>query len=103
MERRRFREAIGCAGKGMMKLEALGVRRGGKLQAPSGGRGGKLQAPSTKLQRSSKFQAAKARNRSTARVLYSDGDVVAARLAENGNGASRHPFDLEERTAVFGE
>jgi four helix bundle protein len=23
--------------------------------------------------------------------------------ASNGNGATRHPFDLEERTAVFGE
>jgi len=30
---------------------------------------------------------------------------VAARVHEesNGNGASRHPFDLEERTACFGE
>jgi four helix bundle protein len=24
-------------------------------------------------------------------------------VGENGNGASRHPFDLEERTASFGE
>jgi four helix bundle protein len=31
--------------------------------------------------------------------------MVAARVHEesNGNGASRHPFDLEERTACFGE
>jgi four helix bundle protein len=52
----------------------------------------KLQAPSTKLQRSSKFQAP-------------NNDVIAARVFEtqNGNGAPRHPFDLEERTACFAE
>ena len=52
----------------------------------------KLQAPSSKLQRSSKLQAPK-------------GGVVGARVFEtpNGNGAPRHAFDLEERTAAFGE
>ena len=52
----------------------------------------KSQAPSSKLQRSSKLQAPK-------------NDVIAARVFEtaNGNGAPRHPFDLEERTACFGE
>src|SRR2546423_11063759 len=78
MERRRFREAIGRAGERMMK---------------------KLQAPSSKLQRSSKSQAP------TTRLRYLVGEMVAARAHEaaNGNGASRHPFDLEERTACFGE
>jgi four helix bundle protein len=28
---------------------------------------------------------------------------VGVREESNGNGASRHPFDLEERTACFGE
>jgi four helix bundle protein len=52
----------------------------------------KLQAPSSKLQRSSKLQAPNA-------------DLIAGRVFEtpNGNGAPRHAFDLEERTACFGE
>jgi|GEM_PF-41133 len=63
----------------------------------------KHQAPSTKLQRSSKSQAP---NRfQAARAGYSVSDTVAARVTEtaNGNGEGRHPFDLEERTATFGE
>src|SRR5882724_2206024 len=58
----------------------------------------KLQAPSTKRQRSSKSHAA--------RVDYSRDEMVSARVREeasNWNGAGRHPFDLQERTAVFGE
>jgi four helix bundle protein len=52
----------------------------------------KLQAPSSKLQRKSKLQAP-------------NSEILAARVFEtpNGNGAPRHPFDLEERTACFGE
>jgi four helix bundle protein len=52
----------------------------------------KHQAPKSKLQRSSKSQAPKS-------------DLIAARVFEtpNGNGAPRHAFDLEERTARFGE
>ena len=63
----------------------------------------KLQAPSSKLQRSSKTQAPNRHKRT--RATYSDNGNVAARVHEesNGNGAPRHPFDLEERTAVFGE
>ena len=74
-----------------------------KLQAPSSKPVGKLQAPSSKLQRSSKSQAPK--ERSPARARYSISAHVAARVKEesNGNGASKHPFDLEERTACFGE
>ena len=52
----------------------------------------KLQIPSSKLQRSSKYQAPKS-------------EITGARVREtpNGNGASKHAFDLEERTAVFAE
>ena len=60
----------------------------------------KLQAPSSKLQRSSKSQAPNKRSKYSA-------DERTSRVMEtpngNGNGASRHPFDLEERTACFGE
>ncbi|MFN2623206.1 MAG: four helix bundle protein [Chthoniobacterales bacterium] len=52
----------------------------------------KLQAPSSKLQRSSKSQAPN-RGISGTRVFEEP----------NGNGAPRHAFDLEERTARFGE
>ena len=66
----------------------------------------KHQAPSTKLQRSSKSQAP-TRRKNNASSKYSDNGLGAARLFEapngNGNGKERHPFDLEERTAVFGE
>ena len=58
----------------------------------------KLQAPSTKLQGSSKSQPPNKPtryfvNEQTARVMETS----------HGNGATRHPFDLEERTACFGE
>jgi four helix bundle protein len=59
----------------------------------------KHQAPSTKLQGSAKPQAPNKRSKYSA-------DERTSRVMEtanNGNGASRHPFDLEERTAVFGE
>ena len=40
-----------------------------------------------------------------ARVTYSKRADCSLRLreVEGGNGAERHPFDLEERTSVFGE
>jgi four helix bundle protein len=65
----------------------------------------KHQAPSTKLQRSSKSQAPKNGRNHTGRSNYSNGEMVATRVHEepSGNGAPRHPFDLEERTACFGE
>jgi four helix bundle protein len=63
----------------------------------------KHQAPSTKLQRSSKSQTSTLRNGRKPRVRYSNAGIVATRVHETGNGASRHPFDLEERTATFGE
>src|SRR5437763_6322161 len=65
----------------------------------------KLQAPSSKLQRSSKLQAPIRRKDSSGRFRYSNAEIFAPRVQEapNGNGGSRHPFDLEERTACFGE
>jgi four helix bundle protein len=72
-----------------------------KSQIPSSKPAGKLQAPSSKLQRSSKSQAP---NNKTARPTYSaDSTPARVKEEENGNGASRHPFDHEERTACFGE
>ncbi len=61
----------------------------------------KLQNPSTKLQRSSRRQAPK----SSRRVLYPDIRVALWELHDDtvGDGRGRHPFDLEERTAQFGE
>jgi four helix bundle protein len=52
----------------------------------------KLQAPTSKLQRSSKYQAP-SHETSKMRVLETP----------NGHASERHPFDLEERTASFGE
>jgi len=77
-----------------------------KLRAPSSKRyGEKLQAPNSKLQRSTKIQAPKAARKNTRRSRYSNTEIVGMRVHENpnGNGASRHPFDLEERTTCFGE
>jgi four helix bundle protein len=64
-----------------------------KLQAPrTAPPARKLQIPSSKLQRSSKYQAPKS-------------EITGARVFEtpNGNGTARHAFDLEERTTCFGE
>lgn len=61
----------------------------------------KHQAPTSKLQRSSKNQAPIA----TAAIKYPEIDSGAWALNEspNGDGSQRHAFDLEERTAQFGE
>jgi four helix bundle protein len=61
----------------------------------------KDQASNSKFQRSSRNQASK----SLARFTYSKTDSNAWELNEssNVNGDQRHPFDLEERTALFGE
>ena len=65
----------------------------------------KHQIPSSKLQRTSKFQVPNCHGRRRTLVPYSKDDVAASRVAEaaNGNGNARHAFDLEERTASFGE
>jgi len=60
----------------------------------------KSQIPSSKSQRSSKSQLPKPRSAGH----YLDADVAAPRFNESstGNGTQR-PFELEERTAQFGE
>ena len=60
----------------------------------------KLQAPSSKLQGSSKSQAPMG-----AALKYPPVVTETWELNEEGNGenGARHPFDLEERTARFGE
>ncbi len=52
----------------------------------------KLQAPRSKLQRSTKPTS-----------VYPEFDGVASVAAEGEQANGRHPFDLEERTALFGE
>jgi four helix bundle protein len=84
-------------------MQAKGTRSSGASRKMKATTREKLQAPSTKLQRSSKIQAPKERNGGPTGTRYSKREVTAARAAENGNGAPRHPFDLEERTATFGE
>jgi len=59
----------------------------------------KLQAPTSKLQRITKPQT-KAGQRSD--VVYPESNGHDWGIAE-GDGSQRHPFDLEERTALFGE
>lgn len=64
----------------------------------------KLQAPNSKLQRSSKRQTSNGAGERKTTLSYPDCWDAAARVAEEAsNGNARHPFDLEERTAIFGE
>jgi four helix bundle protein len=60
----------------------------------------KHQIPSTKLQRSSKDQAPKV---AAPKYPENSSDCWSVKEEIKGDGDSRHPFDLEERTAVFGE
>ena len=61
----------------------------------------KRQAPTSKLLRSSKNQVSKA----SKVAVYPEAGSGAWELNEaaDGNGGERHAFDLEERTARFGE
>jgi four helix bundle protein len=77
-----------------------------RLQQPTSKlqRNFKHQAPTSKLQRSSKDQAPNSFNGSRQPVNYSapqDGALLVNEAPEDGG--TRHPFDLEERTAIFGE
>jgi four helix bundle protein len=65
----------------------------------------KSQVPNPKSQRSSKSQGPKGRDARTKRFNYSETALRSPRLEKvpNGNGAPRRPFELEERTAQFGE
>ena len=63
------------------------------------------QAPTSKHQRTSKRQTRKTAKARTAAFNYAAVADQSLVLNETPNGqeASRHPFDLEERTARFGE
>jgi four helix bundle protein len=65
----------------------------------------KSQVPKSKSQRSSKSQAPTAIGRGKPKLMYSTPETISARVNEvqNGNGRSERPFELEERTAQFGE
>jgi four helix bundle protein len=64
----------------------------------------KSQIPSSKSQRSSKSQIPKRRTEDRSRVNYSNGDSGTPRFHEESDTTStRRPFELEERTAQFGE
>jgi four helix bundle protein len=75
-----------------------------KLQAPISKPRGKLQIPSSKSQRISKSQAPRA-ERTTGPMRYVDLECGSSRVneASNGNNSRQRPFELEERTAQFGE
>jgi hypothetical protein len=84
MERGRFREAIRCLSQRLMKI----------------------QNPKSKLQRSSNNQAPTERTRgrrATFKYLLVPSEVSVLNDAPTSNGAPEPPFDLEERTAQFGE
>ena len=60
----------------------------------------KTQFPTSKLQRSAKKQVSVGNDTD---VEYPEFEEHSWRVEEDGVSAPRHPFDLEERTAVFGE
>ena len=60
----------------------------------------KLQAPTAKLQKNAKQQTEAAKGGG---VEYSEVKGHSLGVEEEDTTTSRHPFDLEERTAVFGE
>ena len=62
----------------------------------------KLQRPSTKLQRKTKLQASNGEAR-VGKYPSESGNFLSLNDAATGNTSERHPFDLEERTARFGE
>ena len=65
----------------------------------------KSQVPNPKSQRSSKSQAPNGAERRKRRSKYSEFELRSPRIREEPteNGASQRPFELEERTAQFGE
>ena len=62
----------------------------------------KHQLPSSKLQRNAKPQASRRAGRNLEYPRTSS-DGLMLNDAPSENGSSRHPFDLEERTSLFGE
>ena len=65
----------------------------------------KSQAPNPKSQRSCKSQAPTEQRRARRKLTYSAREIVSRRVSEepSGNGSANRPFELEERTAQFGE
>jgi four helix bundle protein len=63
----------------------------------------KHQAPTSKLQRSSKPQASNGRGNGGKYPAVSTGAFLLNDSPQPTGGERRHPFDLEERTALFGE
>jgi four helix bundle protein len=65
----------------------------------------KLQIPNPKSQRSSKLQASNRKGPREGLTRYSDHEQRSRRIneASNGDKAPERPFELEERTAQFGE
>jgi four helix bundle protein len=62
----------------------------------------KLQTPNSKLQRNSKLQS-RTSNQSNGFEYYHRAESAFVNEQPPDGGASKHPFDLEERTAIFGE
>ena len=76
-----------------------------KLQAPNPreARTGKHQIPSSKLQKKSKHQTPGSRYTAWAFSAHATDDALVLREESSAAPNDRHPFDLEERTAIFGE
>lgn len=83
------------------------MKRNSKHQIPTSGRlvDSKHQTPTSKFQRSSNNQVPSGRGARQSNLVYSAAPEKAWLLKETPiNGESpKHPFDLEERTAQFGE
>jgi len=62
-----------------------------------------IQIPTSKLQRNSKLQAPRAATGRAVRYAAPETNGWRLKEAPDAKGAGRHAFDLEERTAVFGE
>jgi four helix bundle protein len=67
--------------------------------------GSKHQIPTSNIQRSSKSGSGNNKETHQRLLLYTDIPTIAGVLndARSPNGSHKHPFDLEERTAKFGE
>ena len=64
----------------------------------------KLQTPTSKFQRSTKPQSSTAqKSRRPFKYESRSNGALSLNEAASDDGAPRHPFDLEERTARFGE
>ena len=87
-----------------MKPRTRSNGRGKKHQAPSSKQSRKSQIPNPKSQGSSKSQAPNGIECNRERLAYANDEGAAPRLHEASNGDQRgRPFELEERTAQFGE